>query len=212
MSNAVFLKPEADALNHIKNDFAPDTIFNMDGDYSYMSDGYYHSLEAELAGQAILPTTADALDAYVVPVAIEKAGLNGLAVPDHEITLEKVKLPVLAYPVNPFSNKYEIISQEIHLANQIKKLTMSGKYAILCQSLPTDYRIDVVRCVLGQSLISEYGLFAAKVFEIFKLPLMKVRVIVTADDYLFSAIEPLPFDELTLNEKKLLNGVGSWQK
>jgi len=40
---------------------------------------------------------------------------------------------------------------------------------------------------------------------------MKIRVIVTSSQYLFSSICPLEFDQLTLNEKKILEGIGTWQ-
>src|SRR5690606_28830490 len=60
-------------------------VANLAGDYSYLTTGYYASLDAELAGLKVLPTTADALDAYVVPIAMENAHLAGLAVPAHEI-------------------------------------------------------------------------------------------------------------------------------
>lgn len=186
---------------------------NMAGDYSYMSEGYYDSLDAELAGLQVMPTTAEALDAYVVPIAMEKARLGGLSTPDYDIITDKFpKLPVLAYAVNPFSSMFDIITEGDDLKAKHKGLTMTGKYATLCQQLPADYRIDVVRCVLGRSLVEEYADFARRVFELFRLPLLRVRVIVSTTEYLLSAIEPLPYDELTLNEKKLLTELGAGQK
>ena len=41
-------------------------VANLSGDYTYLTDGYYLSLDAEQAGLNVLPTTAEALDAYVV--------------------------------------------------------------------------------------------------------------------------------------------------
>ena len=188
------------------------THVNLSGDYSYLLSGYYDSLDAELAGLSIIPTTRDALDAYVVPIAMEKARAAGLAVPDYEIVTEKLlPPPVLAYPINPFMDKGELIRETDELKQRRKALTMSGKYAVICQKLDLDSRIDVARCVLGKCLTEEYRDFAAEVFGVFRLPLMRVRVIVSAKAYLLSAIEPLPFDSLTLNEKKLLEGLEPWQ-
>lgn len=187
------------------------THLNLAGDYRYMGAGYYASLDAELEGLKVLPTTADALDAYVVPIALEKARLAHLATPHFDIVTDKFPpLPVLAYAINPFSTMVELVSQGDDLAAKFKALTMTGKYATLCQRLPDDYRLDVVRCVLGHTLVREYAELAEKLFAIFRLPLMRVRVIVTTSDYLFSAIEPLPFDELTLNEKRLLRELAAW--
>lgn len=184
---------------------------HMAGDYSYMSSAYYEVLDAELAGQSIIPSTRDALDAYVVPIAMERARLGGLLIPEVELVTDRFPTPpFLAYPVNPFSSTSELILDNETLEKRRNGLTYTGKYAVLCQKLPNDYRIDVVRVILGKTLSSEYSEFAQATFEVFRVPLARVRVVVASRGYLLSALEPLPFDSLTLNEKTLLAGLGSW--
>lgn len=212
MSQAELYKLTPEGLERLGAEFTDVTHINLSGDYSYMISGYYDSLDAELEGRVVLPTTADALDAYVVPIAMEKARLHGIPVPDYDIVTDKfTPPPLLAYPINPFSTKSELITSTDDLEGKFRALSMTGKYAVLCQHVPRDYRIDVVRCIMGQSLIREYDAFTARLFEIFRLPLMRVRVIVTTSEYLLSGIEPLPYDNLTLNEKKLLTGLSTWQ-
>jgi len=186
--------------------------FNMYGDYTYLTEGYYKSLDAELDRVNIIPTTEQALDAYVVPLAMEKAKMFNIATPAYEIVTEKISPPVLAYPINPYTSKFEVVSEQDDLKAKLNTVTMSGKYATICQKLPGDYRIDIVRCILGKTLVHEYDQFAEKVFAAFKIPLMKIRVIVTPAEYLFSAVEPLLFEELTLKEKKIIEELGTWQK
>lgn len=211
MSSAVLFKLRPEAQAEVACAGAQ-TVFNMTGDYTYLTAGYYRSLDAELAGADVYPTTQDALDAYVVPIMMEKAKRAGLATPDYDIVVERLHPPVLAYPINPFTSKFEIVLPGDDAETKLKALTMTGKYATICQRLPGDYRIDVVRCALGRTLVGEYRSLAQRLFEVFRLPLMKARVIVTTTDYLLSALEPLPFDELTLNEKKLLSRLGTWQQ
>jgi hypothetical protein len=185
---------------------------NLHGDYSYLLSGYYDSLDAELSGLNVVPTTQDALDAYVVPIAMEKAKKEELYIPEYEIITDKfLAPPMMAYPVNPFFSKGELIVDAATLEERRNALSMTGKYAVLCQRLKGDYRVDVLRCIMGQCLNEPYEEFAAEVFRIFRIPLMRVRVIVVAKEYQLSAIEPLLYEDLTLNEKKLLNGLGSWQ-
>lgn len=180
-------------------------LLNLAGDYTYMSSGYYASLDAELRGARVRPTTAEALDAYVVPIAMDKAHRAGLEVPEHALVTDRFgPPPFLAYPVNPFSSKGELIVDEATLEARRKGLTYTGKYAALVQRLPADYRVDVLRLVLGRSLQPEYEDFARRVYEVFRLPLTRVRVVVASDAYLLSALEPLPHAELTRNEKALL--------
>ena len=187
-------------------------VANLTGDYSYLTTGYYASLDAELAGLKVLPTTADALDAYVVPIAMEKAHLAGLPVPTHEIVTDRFPpAPMLAYPVNPFSWKGELLLDDAAVESRRKGLTYTGKYAVLVQHLPHDHRIDIVRIVMGTSLVPEYEALARRLFEVFRLPLMRVRIIVTPKAYLLSAIEPLRFDELMAEERACLEGLGTWR-
>lgn len=186
-------------------------LAHLGGDYSYMGSAYYEVLDAELGGQKLIPTTRDALDAYVAPIAMERARLGGLLVPEHLLATERFpEPPFMAYPVNPFSSAAELIVDARTLEERRNGLTYTGKYAVLCQTLPDDYRIDVVRVILGRTLTEEYRDFATEVFELFRIPLARVRVIVAPHGYLLSALEPLPFESLTLNEKSLLSGLGTW--
>jgi RimK-like ATPgrasp N-terminal domain len=115
--------------------------------------------------------------------------------------------------MNPFSNNSYIIDNQKFYEHKIKSLTLSGKYLAVVQKIPPeDYRLDTIRCILGSTSVEEYKEFAMSIFKVFKVPLMKIKVIVTLDTYLLSAIEPLDYDTLTINEKKNLEGMGEWQK
>src|SRR5690606_3166864 len=199
--------PGSSDRHHVSADVA-----NLAGDYTYLASGYYASLDAELAGHKVLPTTAEALDAYVVPLALTKAARAGLSVPEHELVTDRFPPPpILAYPVNPFSSKGELLLDQAAVDARRKGLTYTGKCAVLVQHLTHDHRIDVLRLVLGQSLIPEYQELAWRLFEIFRLPLMKVRIVVTTREYQLSAIEPLPFAELSEDERSKLEGLGRWR-
>jgi hypothetical protein len=188
-----------------------DRVFvNLHGDYSYLTEGYYLSLDAESDGKDALPTPMEALEAYVVPLALYKAQQAGLSVPKFWISNDSFEPPVIAYPINPFSSKYEVIQTLEEAAAKVRSLTLNFKYAFVCQALPSDCRIDVCRCIIGRCLTREYEPFAAKVFATFRLPLMRVHVIVTPEAYLFSAIAPLPRESLTLGEKGILKDAGLW--
>jgi hypothetical protein len=187
-------------------------VANLSGDYTYLTSGYYASLDAELAGMRVLPTTADALDAYVVPIAMEKARLAGIPVPPHEVVTDRFPPPpLLAYPINPFSSRGVLLLDADAVESRRKGLTYTGKYAVLVQHLPGDHRIDVLRLVMGRTHVPEYEEMGRQLFEVFRLPLMKVRIVVTTKEYMLSAIEPLPFGELTAEDRAHLEGLGTWR-
>ncbi len=189
-----------------------DFYLNLFGDYTYLTEGYYISLDVELKHLPILPTTQEILDAYVVPLAMVKAKINNVPVPEYEIITEKINPPVIAYPINPYTSKFEIVDLNDDLKKKLNSVTMNGKYATLCQRLPIDYRIDTVRSIVGKTLVNEYEEFIKNIYRVFKIPLMNIRVIVTSSNYLLSAIEPLRLDELTLKEKKIIEEIGTWQR
>lgn len=187
---------------------------NFDGDYSYLSDGYYKSMEAEHEGLIALPSPAEAVDAYVVPLALRKAQAAGIPIPTWEISNEtsaSIAPPLIAYPVNPFQSQGMVITDKADLDEAIKSLTMTGKYAMVLQEMPRDSRVDTLRLVLGKCLKPEYAELAQQLWAAFRVPLARVKVIVTETQYLFSAIEPLPKEELTQNEKAIIKESGLWR-
>jgi hypothetical protein len=187
---------------------------NLNGDYTYMTEGYYMSLDAEMEGRKVVPTTKEALDAYVAPLALEKAALAGIPVLDHQVVNipANIKPHIIAHPINPVTSGGEIILSDEEMEPKIKRVTLSGKCAASIQRLPDNFRIDTVRCVMGKTLLKEYEAFASSIFRVFRLPLMKVKVVVTPQQYILSSIEPLEYDSLTLNEKKLIEGMGVWRE
>lgn len=196
-------------------DLCADEVFvNLAGDYSYLSDGYYRSMEAEHEGLRPIPTCEEALDAYVVPLALAKAKAAGIRTPEWEIandTTTTIRPPLIAYPINPFQDEGRVIADAAGLAKAIKSLTMTGKYAVVCQKMPPDSRVDTLRLVLGRCTKLEFQGLARQLWETFHLPLARVKVIVTEREYLFSAIQPLPEDELTLGEQAFVKEAGLWR-
>jgi hypothetical protein len=193
--------------------FDPDrpVLANLHGDYGYLGEGYYRSLEAEFDAVQVVPTAADALDALVAPIALLKAERHGLPVPAWEIVTDRFPPPpMMAYPVNPFSIRGELLEDVAAVEARRKGLTYTGKYAVQCQRLQSDHRIDLIKVVVGRCTIAEYHDFARSLFECFRLPLMRVRVIVTTRAYLLSAIEPLPFRQLGADDRALFEGAVTW--
>ena len=199
----------------LPSEIRSDAVFvNLEGDYSYLSDGYYRSMEAEHEGRRPLPSCEEALDAYVVPLALAKAKEAGIPTPEWEIandTTTTIRPPLIAYPINPFQDEGQVITDAVSLSEGIKSLTMTGKYAVVCQRIPPDSRVDTLRLVLGRCTKPEYKQLADQLWRTFHLPLARVKIIVTEREYLFSAIAPLREDELTLGEQTFVKEAGLWR-
>lgn len=213
MPTVPILEPRHGALQSVLGADADDVdALNLTGDYAYLSSGYYASLDAELAGERMLPTPEDALDAYVVPILADKARRAGIAVPDVTLVTDRFPAPpFFAWPVNPFSVKGELILDDATLAARRGGLTYAGKYAVACQKLTGDYRLDTARVVVGRCAVPEFAELAAAAFRTLRLPAMRLRVVVSAEAYLLSAALPLPFASLTDEELGWLTEVGTWR-
>lgn len=193
---------------------AQGVFVNLEGDYTYLSDGYYRSMEAEHEGMLAFPSPQAAIDAYVVPLALSKAEAAGIPIPQWEIVNDQavtIAPPMVAYPINPFQDEGQLIADHPAMSEAFKSLTMSNKYAVVCQAMQADARIDTLRMVLGKCLKPEYAALAEQLWRTFHIPLARVKIIVTEKQHLFSAIQPLKKEELTQNEKAIIKEAGLWR-
>src|ERR1043165_7695731 len=127
---------------------AQGVFVNLEGDYTYLGDGYYRSMEAEHEGMLAIPSPQAAIDAYVVPLALSKAQAAGIPIPQWEIVNDQavtIAAPMVAYPINPFQDEGILIADTASRAEAFKSLTMSNKYAVVCQGMQADARIDTLR-------------------------------------------------------------------
>lgn len=180
----------------------------LNGDYEYLSEGYYACEEAEDARNTPLPTCADALDAYIVPLALERARLAGLPVPNWSLTNDAVKAPAVLYGVNPFARNHLVVTDSAECEDAARKMSRNGKFVICCQELPSGAELIEFEMVLGRTPDERFAGWAADVYRVFRLPAASVRLIVTPDGSYLSAIERLPQTEWSPAAQALLNGKG----
>jgi hypothetical protein len=81
-----------------------DNIFHtISKNYSYKTETYYSILSYELEGRPVLPSSRVILDAYVVPLCLERAKRGGIPVCDWGISQGYVPLPVILNGLNYFA-------------------------------------------------------------------------------------------------------------
>lgn len=186
-------------------------LVNLAGDYRYLTAGYYSSQDLECAGNIVHPTCKEVMDGYIVPLFLEKAKLAGLPAPTYYITNDYFEPPVVVDSVNPFMTLHSVVRKPSHQDRVAKSLTRNYTYAICCQVLPPEARVGEFRSVLGWSAIPRYRQLAASVWEVFRIPLASVRVIIASDGgLLLSALHPLPWSKLSSRERGHLKGLVQW--
>lgn len=184
---------------------------NLSGNYDYLCDGYYASQALEAQGIPIHPTCKEMVDAYVSPVFLEKAKQANVAVPTYFLSNGYFEPPVVVDSVNPFMLRQSVVHSAAVQERVAKSMTRNFKYIICCQELPTDTKIGWFRAVLGTCRNPVYRPLARVVWEVFGIPLARVRVLNALDGGpLLSGIWPLPFDTLNAAERKQLDREIEW--
>ena len=186
---------------------------NLAGLYNYLEMPYYISQDFENSGREIHPTCKEMLDAYIAPLFLEKARSNGLEIPQYYISNGYFEPPVIIDPINPFSIKSCTVYKNSRVNSIAKSMTRNFTYAVCCQEIPAHSKVTSFHSILGWTLSRNFLAVSNSLWQCFRIPLAKVRVIVTAlGQVLMSDISPLPIESLGLKERHFLEQQIQWQK
>ena len=186
-------------------------LVNLAGNYDYLSDGYYLSQDYEIGGFSIRPSCKEMLDAYVPPLFLEKAKLAGVPVPEFYISNGYFEPPVIVDPINPFTLKGRVVLKSGRVKSIAKSLTRNFTYAVCCQEIPEGGKVVYFRSILGWTVQPRFRELSRIVWEVFGVPLAKVRVMRTkSNQFLLSDISPLFMEDLGVHEAGYLKERVSW--
>lgn len=184
---------------------------NLAGNYDYLEHPYYISQDYRNDGQEIHPDCAEMLDAYVPPLFLEKARLADLSVPEYYISNGYFEPPVIIDPINPFMIKSRIVLKTGREQSIGRSMTRNFTYAICCQELPLVAKITRFRSILGWTITEKYRHASQSIWEVFRIPLATVRIIIGADGgVLLSDISQLPYNKLNAHELAYLERNVQW--
>lgn len=195
-----------------------DSIFTVSIDESthvvsenhfYKSEAYYTVVRNEVNGINTVPSSGQAIEAYVVPICLEKAKLSGIDVSEWEISYQYASVPCVIYGLNYFStpSEYFVVSDEESAKEVIKHVTNKGKYPFCYQKLPEAANIVTVTSVFGRVVENSDQKIASivgDVYRLFKIPLFSAVLIEHDGNYTLSSMGPVRYAKLTRQEKKLL--------
>ncbi|MBM4236958.1 MAG: hypothetical protein FJ151_00545, partial [Euryarchaeota archaeon] len=109
-----------------------------------------------------------------------------------------------------FMRKHSVVYKVGHVKTIGKSLTRNYKYPILVQRLKEEASIREFKCIVGTTPVDEFQSLAENIWNLFHLPICKVRVIEDGE-VMLSAVEPLPLHQLRSKELKLLRKANEWQ-
>ena len=122
-------------------------------DYSYKTEPYYTILDYELRGKNVRPASSAVLDAYVVPMCLERAKLAGIPVAEWGISQGFVPLPAIIYGLNYFATSADffLVRDGEKAKEVIAHVTNKGKYPFCYQKIPPDATVHSCVSIFGRT-------------------------------------------------------------
>lgn len=177
--------------------------------YSYKTESYYTILRHELEGKPVLPSSSSVLDAYVVPICLERAHLAGIPVCDWGISQGYAPVPAILYGLNYFADtsEYYTVSDEKEAGEAIRHITNKGKYPFCYQKLGPDATISSCIAVFGRTAgkCRSVERLAEQVYNLFALPLMTLVTVSNGTSHRLSSLSPTRYSHLSDDERALVH-------
>ena len=195
-----------DSLHTVERD---GIIHVISEDYSYKSDAYYTILDHELHGKEVRPPSGAVLDAYVVPMCLERARQKGIPVCEWEISQGYVPLPAIIYGLNYFATTadYAVVQDGEKAKEVTAHITNKGRYPFCYQKIPIGATIHSCVGIFGRTTGScaAVAALSRRIFDVFGLPLVTMNFVRTGDGYFLSSLAPTKYSRITGPERILLS-------
>jgi len=176
--------------------------------YSYKTESYYTILHHELEGNPVSPSSRAVLDAYIVPICLERAKLAGIPVCKWGISQGYIPLPAILYGLNYFAttSDFFVVKDNNSAKEVIKHITNIGKYPFCFQKLDDDATIHPCIAVFGKTATTgtPVAQMAEMVYDLFCIPLVTMVMVKSQDQYLLSSLAPTKYSQLSVEERSLL--------
>jgi hypothetical protein len=176
--------------------------------YYYKTEPYYTILRLELEGNQVQPSSSSVLDAYVIPLCLQRAASAGIPSCEWGISQVYVPLPAILYGLNYFSTTldYFVINDNEKAKEVVRHITNNGKYPFCYQKYPEGSEIQTCIAIFGRTVgaCTVVAEFAQKIYELFKIPLVKLVFIKTGTTYTLSSLSPTRYAQLSDGERALL--------
>ena len=185
-----------------------DSQYIVNESYFYKTEPYYTIVKNENEGIKTTPSSSDVLDAYIVPLCLEKAKLASIPVCDWVISDQYVSLPAIVYGLNYFSTPSDnfLIRNIGEAKTVIRHITNRGRYPFCYQKISDTSTIAKCVSIFGKTInccekISE---LAEKIYQVFRVPLVEIVMVKDESRYLLSSLAPVKYSQLSKDETEML--------
>jgi len=197
--------PKKDIMYVLKED---DSQYIVNESYFYKTEPYYTIVKNENDGIKTIPSSSDVLDAYIVPICLEKAKLAGIPVCEGIISNVYVSLPAIVYGLNYFSTPSDhFLVSDLDEAKQIiKHVTNRGRYPFCYQKISENSTVVKCRSIFGKTIncCEKSRDLAERIYEVFRLPLVEIVMVKDETGCRLSSLSPVKYSQLSGEETEML--------
>ncbi|HUU75672.1 MAG TPA: hypothetical protein VMW63_06235 [Methanoregulaceae archaeon] len=184
------------------------TVHVISEEYYYKTESYYTILSHEMRNIPVAPGSSAVLDAYVVPLCLERARLNGIPVADCIISHSCAQYPAVLYGLNYFasSSEYKMVKDGASGKETIRHITNNGKYPFCYQPLSDGENVERHVSIFGKSYSGDEDVedLARSLYNVFRIPLVTMVCIRGDENLLLSSLAPTRYSSMSNTEKSLL--------
>jgi hypothetical protein len=185
-----------------------DTTFLVSDNYFYKSETYYRIVHYEIDGRYAVPSSKDLIEAFVVPLCLEKARLHGIRVCGWEISYGYAPLPSIAYAVHYYSDpaEYSILKDREVAREVIHHITNHGRYPFCYQPITESAEVFPVIAVFGETTSSQPELqhLAQTIYHAFRVPFLTMTLVWDGENYSLSSLSNAKYSKLSPEDRSLL--------
>jgi hypothetical protein len=185
-----------------------DTTFFISDNYFYKSEIYYRIVHHEIEGKRAVPSSKDLIDAFVVPICLEKARMHGIRVCSWEVSYSYASLPSIAYGIHYYSDpaKYSILRESEVAQEVIHHITNHGRYPFCYQPIEDSSEVFSFIGVFGETTqeLPELQHLARSIYAAFQIPLLSLTVVWDGKNFALSSLSNAKYSKLSSDDRALL--------
>lgn len=187
------------------------TVYIINENYFYKTEPYYTIVQNEFEGIRTVPSSSAVLDAYIVPICLEKARMAGIPVCEWVVSYAYITLPAIVYGLNYFSTPSEhfVVKDFTSAKKAIKHVTNYGKYPFCYQKISDEAEVAVYSSIFGRTVdcSEEVETLAEKIYAVFNIPLVSLVLVRDLGGYRLSSLAPVMYSQLSEKERELMKSI-----
>jgi hypothetical protein len=173
-----------------------DTTFFVSDNYFYKSEAYYRIVHHEIQGRRPVPSSKDLIEAFVVPICLEKARMHDIRICPWEVSYSYAPLPSIAYGIHYYADpaEYSILREGEVAREVINHITNHGRYPFCYIG------------VFGETTEEQPELrhLARAIYAAFMIPFLSITVTRDEGKYALSSLSNAKYSKLSPEDRILL--------